>query len=88
MNSPKIRLSPQDFEAACQRTDLDPSGAATRGARLVLILGMVPARAAIAVGCSRQAVYAARCRILDSLTVCPTCGQPNEGRAGPRWAWR
>ena len=69
-------LTPQDFDAALRQTELDPAGAATKGARLVLILGLSVAKAAQVAGCSRQAVNAQKCRILDSSPRCPTCGRP------------
>ena len=77
-------ISPQDFDAACRRTLANQASRATRGARLVLILGLSPGHAARAVGCSRQAVNVAKCRILDSCTVCPMCGSAREGSAGGR----
>jgi len=71
-------MTPQDFELALQRTHLDGGSRATKGARLAFLLGLSPARAARAVGCSRQAVEAAKRRIIDSLEFCPTCGRARD----------
>lgn len=79
-----LTISPSDFDAALRLTNSDPAGAAIRGARLVLILGLTVARAAQATGCTRQAVNAAKCRILDSCPMCPTCGRPKDPTSGRR----
>ena len=84
-----IRLSPQDFDAAAGRTQLEDGSKAARGARLVLILGLSVIKAARAVGCTRQAVNEAKRRIIDSLEYCPTCGRAradhsSDTKAGPR----
>lgn len=84
MTERQLTISPQEFDQACRRTCSDEASRAIRGARLVLILGLSTGRAARAVGCSRQAVHVARCRILDSCQMCPMCGRPKDSIRAPR----
>lgn len=79
MSKRNLTISPLEFETACARTASVQSSKATRGARLVLILGLDVEKAATAVGCSRQAVNAAKTRVLEALDVCPMCGRPKDG---------
>ena len=86
MTRRKITLGPQDFDAAMRRTASEEASKATKGARLVLVLGLPVGRAAKVTGCSRQAVNAAKVRILDACSVCPMCGHAREKASGGRAA--
>ena len=75
-------MTAADLDRAVRLTGANPKSATMRACRLALLEGVAPYAAARQAGVSAPGVYKALGKLRAALArpVCPTCGQPTDGR--------